>query len=201
MAITGVVLVAFVVVHMAANLQMFAGAAQIDGYARALRRAPVLLWAVRTILLVSFLVHVYVGVELARVNRAARPVKYRRRPSVVLDQAGPTMIWSGLFIGLFVLVHLANLTWGNLHPAFVHLQVYGNVTRLLSRAPWAVFYLAALGVLAAHMAHGTRSMFRSAGVAAAPNHGPVARFAVVLTTVVVAGLAAVVIGVMTHQVR
>lgn len=201
MAITGLVLVGFVLVHAAANLQMFAGPDQIDGYARALRRAPVLLWAIRALLAISFLVHVWVGVGLARANRAARPVKYHRRPPAPLDRAGRTMLWSGLFVGGFVLVHLANLTWGTLHPGFVHLHVYGNVTRLLRIRGWGLFYLGALLALAAHMVHGTRSLFRSAGVAAAPNHGALARLSVAVSALTLAGLGAVVLGVMTGLVR
>ncbi|HVY38222.1 MAG TPA: succinate dehydrogenase [Polyangia bacterium] len=201
MALTGLVLVGFVLVHAAANLQIFAGAARIDGYARALRETPFLLWTVRAVLAGSFLVHVWIGVDLARTNRAARPVPYRRRPPAPVDRAGRTMLWTGLFVGLFVLLHLGNLTWGSLHPRFVHLQVYGNVTRLLRIPGWGLFYLAALLALAAHMVHGTRSLFRSTGLAAAPSRGPLARLALALTALAVAGLGAVVLGVMTGVIR
>lgn len=201
MAVTGLVLVGFVLVHTAANLQIFAGPQRIDGYARALRQAPVLLWGVRALLAASFVVHVWVGVGLARANRAARPVRYRRRPPAPVDRAGRTMLWSGLFVGLFLIVHLCNLTWGTWHPGFVPLQVYGNVTRLLRLPGWALFYLAALLAVAAHMLHGTRSLFRSAGLAAAPDRGALARVAAVVATFALAGLGAVVLGVMTGLVR
>jgi succinate dehydrogenase / fumarate reductase cytochrome b subunit len=201
MAVTGLVLVGFVLVHAAANLQIFAGAARLDGYARGLRQAPVLLWTVRATLAAAFLVHVWMGVGLARTNRAARPVTYRRRPPAAIDRAGRTMLWTGLFVGLFVILHLANLTWGTLHPRFVHLQVYGNVTRLLRIPGWGLCYLAALLALAAHMVHGTRSLFRSAGLAAETNRGPLARLSLALTAFTVAGLGAVVLAVMTGLVR
>ncbi|HXU60181.1 MAG TPA: succinate dehydrogenase cytochrome b subunit [Polyangia bacterium] len=201
MAITGLVLVGFVLVHAAANLQIFAGPDRIDGYARGLRAAPVLLWTVRAGLATAFLIHVWLGVGLARDNRVARPVRYHRRPSAPLDRAGRTMLWSGLFVGLFVLLHLSNLTWGTLHPRFVHLQVYRNVTTLLRMPAWGCFYLAALVALAAHMVHGTRSLFRSTGLAAAPNRGRVAHLSVVVTALAVTGLGAVVLGVMTGFLR
>lgn len=201
MALTGLVLAGFVLVHAAANLQIFAGAPRIDGYARALRQTPILLWTVRAVLASSFLVHVWIGVDLARINRAARPVSYHRRPPAPVDVAGRTMLWTGLFVGLFVLVHLNNLTWGTLHPGFVHLQVYGNVTRLLRIPGWGLFYLAALLALAAHMAHGTRSLFRSAGLAAAPNRGRLARVSLAVTALAVAGLGAIVLAVMTGVIR
>ena len=201
MALSGLVLVGFVLVHAAANLQIFAGAARIDGYARALRQAPLLLWTVRAVLTGAFLVHVWVGVNLARGNRAARPVAYHRRPPAPVDVAGRTMLWTGLFVGLFVLLHLANLTWGTLHPRFVHLQVYGNVTRLLRIPGWGLFYLAALLALAAHMVHGTRSLFRSTGLAAAPNRGPLARLSLALAALAVASLGAIVLAVMTGLMR
>ncbi len=201
MAFTGLVLAGFVLIHAAANLQIFAGAARIDGYARALRESPLLLWTVRGVLAGSFLIHVWFGVDLARLNRAARPVAYHRRPPAPVGRAGRTMLWTGLFVGLFVLLHLANLTWGTLHPRFVHLQVYGNVTRLLRIPGWALFYLAALLALAAHMVHGTRSLFRSAGLAAAPRSGRLGRLSLALTALAVASLGAVVLGVMTGLVR
>src|SRR5689334_11910300 len=71
-AASGLVLLGFVLAHMFANLQIFAGAGRIDAYARGLRAWPVLLWSVRALLVAAFGAHVVVALQLAARRRAAR---------------------------------------------------------------------------------------------------------------------------------
>jgi succinate dehydrogenase / fumarate reductase cytochrome b subunit len=154
MAASGLVLLGFVIVHMLANLQMFAGAARIDGYARSLREVPVVLWGARAVLVLAFLAH--------------------------------SMLWTGVVLALFVLVHLANLTWGAWHPRFVAGDVYGNVVRLFRGAPAAVFYALAMVALGLHVAHGGFSLWQSLGLNG-PATSPVLRRGARILAVVVAG--------------
>ena len=95
MAVTGIILVLYVVAHMLGNLQIYIGAEQIDAYARFLHSKPALLWVARSVLLFCVAVHTVAAVQLWLRNRASRPVKYRvfRPPSV--DLAARTMVWSG----------------------------------------------------------------------------------------------------------
>jgi succinate dehydrogenase / fumarate reductase cytochrome b subunit len=162
MAASGVVLAGFVIAHMLGNLQIFAGRARIDAYARSLREAPVLLWSVRALLAAAFVVHVVLALQLAARKRAARPTGYRVRTR---DRwAARTMLWTGAAIGVFVAVHLANLTWGLLHPRFEPLAVYDNVVTLFHASPWSAFYVVAVVALGAHIAHGLWSAPTSLGL-------------------------------------
>jgi succinate dehydrogenase / fumarate reductase cytochrome b subunit len=197
MAATGLVLVGYVLVHMAANLQIFAGAAAIDGYARGLRERPVLLWSVRALLAAAFAAHVVVAVQLARRKQAARPVRYRVGPGIGAHPAARSMIWTGALLAVFLVVHLANLTWGTLHPRFVPLAVYHNVVALFRVRPVAVFYGVAVLALGLHVAHGAWSLFQSLGVTARGGSAALRIGARVAAAALVAGLLAVVLAAAT----
>jgi succinate dehydrogenase / fumarate reductase cytochrome b subunit len=161
-AASGLVLAGFVAAHMLGNLQIFAGRARLDAYARDLRATPVLLWSVRGLLTAAFVVHVVLALQLAARKRAARPNGYRVTPR---DRwAARTMLWTGAVIGVFVAVHLANLTWGVLHPRFVPLAVYDNVVALFHATPWSALYAVAVVALGAHIAHGLWSAPASLGL-------------------------------------
>ena len=193
MAASGLVLVGYLLVHMAANLQIFAGPAAIDGYARALRQRPVLLWSVRALVAAAFAAHVAVAAQLARLKHAARPVQYRVRRGAGAHPAARTMVWTGALLAVFLAVHLANLTWGRLHPSFVPLAVHHNLVTLLRLRPVAVFYGVAVAALGVHVAHGAWSLFQSLGVTAAGRSAALRIGARVAAAALVAGLLAVVL--------
>jgi len=193
MALSGLVLVGFVVVHTLANLQIFAGPARIDGYAQGLRRAPALLWSARVVLAAAFVVHAVVGAQLASLNQAARPVAYRRRWGLRAASPARSMAWTGGLLGLFVVVHLANLTWGVLHPSFVPGHVYTNVVALLRQRPIAAGYAVALLALALHVVHGGWSLWQSLGFHRAAG-SPRLRLSVRVLAVTVAGALLSIVG-------
>src|SRR5690606_6528726 len=104
------------------------------------------------------------------------------------NYASRTMRWSGVIVLLFVVFHLADLTWG-IQPAapdgWQHGAVYANFIATFSR-PWVTaFYVLAQLALAPHLFHAAWSMFQSMGV----NHPRFNRwrryFAVALTAVIV----------------
>jgi len=192
MAASGLVLLGFVIVHMLANLQMFAGAARIDGYARSLRERPAVLWAARALLALAFVAHVVVAAPLAAVKRAARPVRYRRRWDLTAGSPARSMLWTGVVLAAFVLVHLANLTWGVWHPRFLAGDVYGNVVRLFRRVPAAVFYALAMAALGLHVAHGGFSLWQSLGLNGSASSRALRRGARAAAVAVAAGLLSVV---------
>ena len=196
-AASGLVLLGFVVAHMFANLQIFAGAARIDAYARGLRDAPVLLWSVRMLLAAAFAVHVVVALQLAARRRRARALPVRVRGG----RGARSMLATGALLAVFVLVHLANLTWGIWHPSFVPLAVHHNVVALFHVHAWGVLYLVALAALAIHAAHGAWSAPQSLGLTpegGAPGLRRLARGAAVAVTT---GLLAVVVAVLLGGVR
>src|SRR5579875_1851622 len=112
MAATGAILALFVLAHLIGNLQIFLGPDQFNGYARALRHLPELVWPVRVLLLISVLLHIWSSIELAVVKSEARPAGYRRWKPAGSAYASRTMYWSGPIVAAFVAYHLMQFTFG-----------------------------------------------------------------------------------------
>src|SRR5260221_12941762 len=91
MAVTCLVLVAFVIVHMAGNLQVFLGPAKMNGYSAFLKSTGELLWLVRLGLLTALVLHVLMAWQLTRVAAAARPHDYAPREAGASTGASRTM--------------------------------------------------------------------------------------------------------------
>jgi succinate dehydrogenase / fumarate reductase cytochrome b subunit len=171
MAASGMVLMLYVLLHMIGNLKIYLGPEQLDKYAEFLRAfgAPAapesgVLWIVRVVLLLSFVVHIHAAYALTVMNRRARPADYEtKRDFVAANFAARTMRWTGIIVGLFVLFHLADLTWGAANPGFVQGEVYSNVVASFSRWPVALFYVVANVALGYHLYHGAWSFFQSLG--------------------------------------
>ncbi len=106
MAITGAILFLFVIFHMLGNLQVFEGPAQMNYYGAALRRFPEVLWAVRAILLVAVILHIWASVDLAVRKKKARPVGYAKKDNVASTYSSRTMYWSGPILLAFIIYHL-----------------------------------------------------------------------------------------------
>ena len=143
MALTGVGLMGFVFFHMVGNLKMYLGPEEFNHYAEFLREllVPILprtvtLWLLRIGLIVMFAAHIHCAYGLTRINAKARPVKYKSpRDYVAVSFAARTMRWSGIIVGLFLLFHLADLTWGihAVNPEFVRGEAYQNLAYSLDR--------------------------------------------------------------------
>lgn len=170
MAVTGVILVGFVVGHMAGNLQLFmpahGGVHPLDEYGAWLR--SVLhgggLWAARFVLLASVGAHIWAAVTLAQRNKQARPVGYRGLQYRASTFASRTMLFSGLIVLAFVIFHLLHFTIGSVHPAFVEGKVFHNVVTGF-QVPWvSAFYIIAMLALAPHLRHGVWSLFQTLGL-------------------------------------
>jgi succinate dehydrogenase / fumarate reductase cytochrome b subunit len=171
MAISGIVLMAFVLAHMVGNLKLYFGAGSLDAYSHWLRTVgepalprETLLYVERVILLAAAVIHVHAAYELTRINRRARPDAYRSpRDYVAADFASRTMRWTGVIVLLFVVFHLLDLTWGPANPDFVPGDPYHNVIQSFRRRPVALVYVAANVALAFHLYHGAWSLFQSMG--------------------------------------
>ena len=172
MAVTGLLLVLFLVAHMLGNLKVFVGAESFDHYAHWLRTigTPVLpdswyLWIQRGVLTVAVLAHIVSATVLARRSRAARPVQYAHRRKIHVNYAARTMRWGGVIILLFVIYHLLDLTTGHLNPQGDAANPYGNVVQDFAPDRWYVtlFYTLAIVTLGFHLRHGAFSAFRSLG--------------------------------------
>ncbi|MEZ5333019.1 MAG: succinate dehydrogenase cytochrome b subunit [Thermoanaerobaculia bacterium] len=194
MAVSGIVLFGFVLVHMAGNLKLYLGPEAINHYGEWLREVGTpflppsgLLWVARVVLLASVLVHIVAAWKLTWLNRAARPQDYVGRDVVQATYAARTMRWGGVIILLFVLYHLADLTFGWVNPDFVPGDVYHNMVAGFSVWWVSAFYMLAQVALAFHLYHGLWSLFQSLGW----NHPALnpwrRRFAATFAIVVAAG--------------
>lgn len=171
MAITGIALLAYVLVHMVGNLKLYLGPEEIDSYGEALRDLggdlvphTSILWALRVGLVAAFVLHVVAAAQLTISNRRARGRYRAPRDYVAANFASRTMRWTGIIVAAFVLYHLADLTWGWTNPDYVRGAVYHNVVESFSRVPVAAFYILANVLLGIHIFHGAWSMFQSLGV-------------------------------------
>lgn len=170
MALTGIMLVGFVVGHMAGNLKAFAGPESFNAYAQFLRDVGyplvphgVLLWVMRLALLAAVGLHIWAAVSLTRRSQTARVVGYRQVESQVFSYASRTMRWGGVIIVVFVLYHLAHMTTGQAHPSFEHGNAYGNLVSGFQNPLVVGFYVIAVSMLALHLYHGIWSMFQTLG--------------------------------------
>ena len=179
MAITGIILIGFVITHMIGNLKMYLGKEDFNHYAEFLREllVPILprtvfLWLFRGMLLTAGIFHVHAAYGLTVMNRNARSVKYQSpRDYQVASFASRTMRWTGIIVLLFLFWHLADLTWGTVNALgtsaadgkFVRGDAYGNVVRSFERPPVALLYIVANIALGTHLFHGVWSLFQSIG--------------------------------------
>src|SRR5438309_96424 len=184
MAITGLVLVGFVIAHMLGNLQAFLGPAKLDAYAAFLKATPELLWLERIVVFLAIVFHALMAWQLTQIKRAARPVGYERRDPQVSTLASRTMRWGGVLLLVFIVFHILHFTTGTVfpfasrpdarYPGFSETDVYGNVVSAF-RNPWVVlFYVVSMLFLLLHIFHGAWSSVRTLGVSQ-PSRDPLHR--------------------------
>jgi succinate dehydrogenase / fumarate reductase cytochrome b subunit len=197
MAVSGLIMAGFLVMHMTANLLAFAGPEHINGYARFLRAVPELLWLIRGLLLVSLIVHVVSAALLARAGAVARPVGYEQLDLQIATVASRTIRWFSILLAAFIVIHLLHFTTGTLLPGFVHLDPYANlVLAFRSQRIMAVFYIAMMVVVGLHLYHGAWSAIRTLGLSR-PRANPFSRpFAATLAVVLWLGFTAVPVAVL-----
>ena len=166
MAISGVILIGFVIGHMAGNLQIFLGAEKLDAYAEFLHSMPALLWGARVVLLISVFAHFWSAFSLWQQNKAARPQGYARQVNQKTTYAARTMRWGGVIVLLFIVYHLLHLTVGAPVAGYeiVHGKVYDNVVNGFSNPAIAGFYILAQACLGLHLFHGTWSLMQTLGL-------------------------------------
>ena len=201
MAVTGLVLFVYVLVHMLANLQAFEGPGPLDRYGERLRVFPALLWTARGVLLVAFLFHVVAGIDLWAERRRARPVGEKSRYPTGSTPASRTMIWSGVLVLGFVAYHLLDLTFGIANPDFQPGAILHNVVTSFGRGAAAGFYVVAVIGLGLHLWHGLYASFSSLGLSSRALTPGVKRLAAAVGTIVAVGFSAVPLAVLFGLIR
>jgi succinate dehydrogenase / fumarate reductase cytochrome b subunit len=195
MALTGIVLLGFLVGHLAGNLLVFVGPQKLNDYAKFLKSNLALLWGVRLLLLASVAVHVVAAVRLTRLKAEARPVPYAGKRAHGSSYASRTMMWSGPVIALFVVYHLLHFTTGHLHPTFDPENVYRNMTEAFTRPIVASIYILAMTGLGFHLAHGAWSTLQTLGLNRPHLDLTLRRAGLLVAVVIAAGFVAIPVGV------
>ncbi len=179
MALTGLLLIGFVVGHMAGNLKTFMGfdaegIAKLDHYAVYLRSIAsdvlghgVFLWITRGVLLGAVFLHILMAVQLTMRNRASRPQQYAGQRYSSATAASRTMSIGGTLLLVFIIFHILHFTTGHAHPhGFVEGHVYANVYNAFQHGSLVALYVVAMCALCLHLYHGTWSVFQTLGIEA-----------------------------------
>lgn len=169
MAVTGIMLVGFVVGHMAGNLQLYlpahGGEHPLDAYGHFLRTMlhGAGIWIARGGLLVAALLHIWAAVTLTQMNMEARPVAYKEVKSQASTLASRSMRVSGFIVLSFLIFHLLHLTLGKIGP-FEEGKVFQNVVQGFQSPVISGFYILAMVCLFGHLRHGVWSMLQTLGL-------------------------------------
>ncbi|GAA4417686.1 succinate dehydrogenase cytochrome b subunit [Georgenia halophila] len=172
MAISGILFVLFVLVHMYGNLKAFSGQEAFDGYAESLRELlyPYLphmgfLWIQRVVLTLALIVHVYAAAVLWLRARAARPKKYVAHKSTVQTYSSRTMRWGGVILLAFVVFHILQFTTVTIEVGGSFDSPYQRLVVAFSPEHWWVYvtYLIAIVALTMHVRHGVWSGLQTLG--------------------------------------
>jgi succinate dehydrogenase / fumarate reductase cytochrome b subunit len=165
--LTGLFLALYLIIHIGGNLVVFLGRETFNAYSHALISNP-LIPVIEIVLLAGFLLHIYKTVTMYVANTRARPVGYsmkkRAGPPSRKTFASSTMILSGLWLLVFVIIHVRTFKFGA-HPVTAE-----GITDLYQiemdafHSPLAVaFYVISMLVVGSHLWHGVVSGFQSLG--------------------------------------
>jgi succinate dehydrogenase / fumarate reductase, cytochrome b subunit len=175
-AVTGIVMIGFLIGHMAGNLKVFLpplpdGTPDIDHYGHFLRTMgeplvphAFLLWVARLVLLASLILHVVCVIQLSSANLSAREVGYDKRKWSRATPSARWMMFTGLFLLGFIVVHLLHLTLGVLTPGFEHGRIMNNLQTSFRSPFWVIGYAVSMLIVATHLFHGTWSLFQTLGL-------------------------------------
>lgn len=180
MAVTGIMLLGFVVAHMAGNLKLYLGVVEHNGemiydadvYGEFLREIlvpifphGVFLWLLRFGLIAAFGFHIHAAYSLTRMNLVSNNPYESKRDWLAANFASRSMRYTGIIVLAYLIFHLADLTWGWIpNTDWQYGEVQSNVVNSLSNPIVAIIYIVANILLAVHIFHGVYSMFQSLGI-------------------------------------
>jgi succinate dehydrogenase / fumarate reductase, cytochrome b subunit len=170
-AVTALLLILYVLGHLAGNLQIYMGQNRINAYAQFLHDLGPILWVVRVVLLAAFVIHVMATIQLAQENRLAKPQKYAVAGYQRSTMASRTMIVSGLIVLCFVIYHLLQFTlqvtdpeFREVHDSIGRHDVYRMLILGFKHPLVSLFYVVALFLLTTHLSHGFASVVQTLGI-------------------------------------
>jgi len=202
MAITGLIMLLYLITHVLANLLVFQGPTRINAYSAFLHGTGGALWVARLVLLAALVLHVIAAVQLAGRRQEARPIGYAAgREPQVSTFAARTIRWGGALILAFLIYHILHFTIGSAHPDFVEGDPYHNVTTGFRNPIVVIVYLVAMAAVGLHLYHGVWSSGRSLGISP-PSPTPLRRtVALVLALMIWLGFTVIPIAVYAGVVR
>jgi len=169
MAITGFMLLGFLLIHLFGNSLIYVG--WINAYGERLHSLPPLVWGFRLFMLAVLSLHIYFGVQLTLQNSAARPQAYSVKRNLRATFSGRTMIWTGVLIAVFLIYHLLHFTVRMTNPAISsgidalgRLDVFRMVVLSFQNPAIAGTYIAAMIILGLHLTHGIQSFIQTLGL-------------------------------------
>jgi succinate dehydrogenase / fumarate reductase cytochrome b subunit len=182
---TGLLLFTYLVLHLAGNLMVFGGQETFNHYAHLLESNPLIVPAEIGLVLV-FLIHIFKAVTMWTKNQAARPVPYEQKSwaghTSRKSLGSTTMIWTGLGLLAFIVVHVAQIKYGAWYqigdPPMRDL--YRTEVEVFASPIWVGVYVAAMGLVGFHLRHGVSSAFQSLGL----NHPVYTRRIVAIGTII-----------------
>jgi succinate dehydrogenase / fumarate reductase cytochrome b subunit len=193
MAVSGIVMLLYLILHMIGNLHVFQGAESFNHYSEWIRTVgdpavphQTVLTIVRIVLLVSVVAHFWAAVSLWRQARRARPDRYVTKKAVAQSYASRTMRWGGVIVLLFIVYHLLDLTTGTVNPDGDGTP-YDRLIASFSNPFVTAFYVAALILLGMHLRHGIWSATQTLGQSNKRRERTVNAFAIVFSTLLIAG--------------
>ncbi|MEW1862441.1 succinate dehydrogenase cytochrome b subunit [Streptomyces sp. NPDC088194] len=207
MAVSGLVMLLYLVAHMLGNLKIFFGADDYNGYAHWLRTLgePALhyewaLWIIRVVLVVAVVAHGVTAFQLSRRDLRARPVGYAHRKARS-SYATRTMRWGGVILALFIVWHLLDLTTLTVNRNAQPGHPYQNVEATFHTWYGDVIYIVAMLALGLHIQHGFWSAAQTLGAGNRRRDRALKATATGLAVLLTAGFIAVPVGVMTGTVH
>lgn len=178
-ALTGIGLTLFVVMHWLGNMKIFAGRDSLNAYAQFLRDLGPLLWVARGGLLLLFVLHIYLSLRLKRLAAEARPIPYAYEKTIQASLGSRTMLYTGLVILGFTIYHLAHYTFGwvqttvhdgktisilDLKDPLGRHDVYAMVIAGFRNPLISLIYIVCQLFLLLHLSHGVGSVFQTLGL-------------------------------------
>jgi succinate dehydrogenase / fumarate reductase cytochrome b subunit len=170
MAITGLLMVVFVIGHLLGNMTIFKGPNGINAYAEGLHKLAPVVWGNRIVMGLAVLLHIILAIQVTLENSAAKPDKYAVSRSLRATFFSKNMIWTGLVIGVFVGYHLLQFTIHATPGVYMteiatgRFDVYTMVVDGLGKGMIGLAYIIAVAALGAHLIHGIQSMFQTLGL-------------------------------------
>lgn len=180
MAVTGLLLVGFVTIHLLGNLSVFAGPDGINAYAVKLHSLGALVWVFRLGMLALFAVHITFGIQLSLENRTANPTNYAIKSRMKTTFSSESMLYTGGILAAFLIYHLLHFTLQLTNPeisahklpldAAMRPDVYSMVVLSFQKVFISLVYIVAMIALFLHLAHGLSSFFQTFGLNNGPSH-------------------------------